>query len=291
VTEGRVDLSIVVVSYNVRAVLERTLTAALADSAPLDAEIIVVDNDSSDDSAAMVRTCFPTITIVHNRENRYYTAANNQGFAMSRGRYVLVLNPDAEIQSTTLPILLAALEERPDVGLASCRMLWPQGAVQHNCCAERSFWSLLLDNSLVGVVLRGQCERARAREWYAGWDRLSEREVGVLPGSFVLVRRSVLEHVGGFDERLRLYFAEDDWCGRVRRAGFGVRYLPIGAVVHPEGASIRQTPRLARSWYFEDLDHFVAGRFGRGKARLLKALAFPFRWGLDAAGWVRGERQ
>ena len=284
------DLSIVVVSYNVRQLLERTVEAALADSSTLDAEVIIVDNASTDGSAAAARACFPSATIVENPENRYYTAANNQGFARTRGRFVLVLNPDAEIRPGTLPAMVGALEARPEVGLASCRMLWPDGRVQRNCCAERSYLSLLLDNTPLGLVLGPLRARIRSREWYADWDRESEREVGVLPGSFLLIRHGVFDTVGGFDERLRLYFAEDDWCARVRRHGYGVRYLPIGEVIHPEAASTRQAPRRARRIYFDDLGRYSELRFGRGRARLLRALAWPFRRALDTAGRMRGER-
>lgn len=284
------DLSIVVVSFNVRRHLLLALAAAQADASSLAAELIVVDNGSSDGSPSAVRRSFPAATVVENRSNRYYTGANNQGLALARGRYALVLNPDAEVQAGTLPAAVAALDSRPEVGLASCRMLWPDGRLQRNCSAERSYWSLLLDHTPLGVALAPLRARARSREWYRDWDRGSEREVGVLPGSFLLVRRRVLEEVGGMDERLRLYFAEDEWCSRVRRKGLGVRYLPLGGVVHPEGASVRQTPRHSRRVYFEDLRRYVEGRFGRPRARLLAVGALPLRLGLDLAGRLRGER-
>jgi len=286
-----VDLSIVVVSFNVRSRLEQTVAGALLDSAPLTAEVIVVDNASSDGSAAAARARFPAVTVVENAANRYYAAANNQGFAVARGRFVLVLNADAEIRPGTLPALLDALMERPEVGLASCRMFWPDGRIQRNCSADPSFVSLLLDHTVLGPALAPLRARIRRRVWYAEWDRGSEREVGVLPGSFLLVRRKVLERLGGFDERFRLYFAENDWCARVRGGGFGVRYLPLGAVVHPEGASVRQAPRHARRIYFEDLRRYAERRFGAPRALLLAALAWPFRLGLDAAGRMRGERR
>ena len=283
------DLSIVIVSHNVRAQTVTAVAAALADSSGLDAEVIVVDNASGDGSVAELRSRFSAVTIVENSVNCYYTAANNQGFALARGKFVLVLNPDAEILPGTLPTLLGALDDRPDVGLASCRMLWPDGRIQRNCCAQRSYLSLLLDNTVLGLLLLGWRNRIRLREWYADWDRRSEREVGVLPGSFLLVRRQVLEDVGGFNESLRLYFAEDDWCARVRQGGHSVRYLPVGGVVHPEGASVRQSPRLARRLYFEDLERYVGERFGRRRAVLLAAMARPFRIGLNAVGRLRGE--
>jgi GT2 family glycosyltransferase len=113
--------------------------------------------------------------------------------------------------------------------------------------------------------------------------------VDVLPGSCLLVRREVLQRVGGLDERLRMYFAEDDWCLRIRAAGFRVRYAAVGAVVHPEGASVRQARRLARRMYFDDLVRYTRKHFGRHRAAALWALTRPTRWALDAAGSWRRE--
>lgn len=283
------DLSIVVVSFNTRESLERTLAAAFADCLPLAAEIIVVDNGSLDGSAAAVRERFPAARVVANGKNRFYTAANNQGFALARGRYVLVLNSDAEIGRDTLPAMVERLDALPQVGAASCRLTWPHGSVQRNCSAERSYLSLLLEHTVVGMLFAPIRARLRAREWYSTWDRESEREVGVLPGSFLVVRKQVLESVGGFDERLRLYFAEDEWCARIRSSGHGVRYLPIGAVVHPEGTSVRKMPRLARRIYFDDLGRYTEQRFGKRRACVLRALAWPLRLALDMSGRLRGE--
>jgi GT2 family glycosyltransferase len=284
------DLSIVIVSHNVRRELERAIAATLADSSRLDVELVVVDNASTDGSVAASIASFPGVTVIANPDNRYYTAANNQGFDVARGRFILVLNPDTEILPGTLQPLLAALDARPEVGIASGRMLWPDGRVQANCCAEQSYLALLLANTPLGLLLPPLRTRVRARDWYDDWDRQSEREVGVLPGSFLLVRKRVLHAVGGFDERLRLYFAEDEWCGRIARAGYGVRYLAIGGVVHPERASVRQTPRQARRLYFEDLARYTEIRFGRARARLLALLAWPLRTSLEVAGRLRGER-
>lgn len=289
-TGAAVDLTVIVVSFNVRPLLERALASVVADGASLDTEVVVVDNASDDGSAAAVRDAFPEVTVIANPDNRYFTGANNQGLGMARGRYVLLLNPDTEVRPGTLPAVVEALDRRPGVGLASCRMLWPDGRVQHNCCAERTMLSLVLEHTVLGLVLAPWRARVRAREWYRGWDRESEREVGVLPGGCLLVPRRVLERVGGLDEGLRLYFAEDEWCRRMRAAGLGVRYLPIGGVVHLEGASVRLNPRRARRIYFSDLRRYASGRFGRLPAGVLAGLAWPLRRGLDLQDTLRGGR-
>jgi len=283
------DLTVVVVSFDTRAHLARALASVFADGAGLALEVVVVDNASTDGSAEAVRRDFPAARLVTNDANRYYAAANNQGFALARGRYVLVLNPDAEVRPGTLPALVAALDARPEVGVASPRMTWPDGRVQRNCAAERTFGDVLLEHTPLGLLLPWWRAGRRERAWYGDWDRESEREVGVLPGACLLIRRTVLEEVGGFDETLVHYFGEDDLCARVRQAGHGVRYVPVGAVAHEEGASARRRPRAVRRLYFGDLARFARKRFGPGRARLLAVLAGPMRAGLDVAGRLRGE--
>jgi GT2 family glycosyltransferase len=140
---------------------------------------------------------------------------------------------------------------------------------------------LLLEHTFLRVLPRRR--RLHAAAWYSDWDRLSEREVDVIPGSLMLMRRDVLSKVGGFDERFRLYFAEDDWCYRTRKAGFKTVYAPLGGVIHPESASVRQIQRLARRIYFEDLTAYAEKYFGSRKAQLLRLLCWPTRLGMELA--------
>ncbi len=269
------DLSVVIVSYNSGEWLVRTLDAVAADLAGLDGEILVIDNASRDGSAQELARRHAPIRLVANPENRFYTAANNQGLALARGRYLLVLNPDATPAPGTLPLLVAALDARPDVGMASCRLVWPDGRTQRNCARDWTLTALVMEHSLPGLVWRRMARRSWHDRTYDNWDRESEREVDILPGSVLIVRREALAVAGGFDERLRLYFGEDEWCARVRRAGFGVRYLPVGRVVHPEGTSTVAVRAMARRLYFDDMVRFAEIRFGAARARVLRALTWP----------------
>lgn len=282
------ELSIVLVSYNTRAILARTLEALLDDLQGIDAEIIVVDNASSDGSAALVRQRFPCVTLLENAENRFYAAGNNQGLAASRGRHVLLLNPDAEPRPGTIPAMLADMTAHREAGILSCRLLFPDGRLQRNCSRRRSYAQLLLEYTPLRLLFPGQRQRLLATQWYQDWDRTTSRDVDVLPGSCLLVRREVIERVGGLDERLRMYFAEDDWCLRIREAGFQVRYAAVGDVIHPEGASVRQAAGLARRMYFEDLVRYTRKHFGLWRAAALWLLSRPTRWALEAAAdWRR----
>ena len=148
------DLSVAIVNFNTRAILERTLAAVLADTSQMTAEVLVVDNASRDGSATMVRERFPAVTLLANTENRYYAAGNNQAMAASSGRYVLVLNPDAEPRPGTLPAMVAYLDRRLDVGALSVQMCFPDGRVQHNCARLPDYQRLLLEYTALGLVFR-----------------------------------------------------------------------------------------------------------------------------------------
>lgn len=278
-----IDLSVVVVSFNTRDVLATTIEAVLADAAPLRTEIIVVDNASHDGSAGMVRARFPQVHVVANTTNRFYTGGNNQGISLGRGRYVLVLNSDARPEPGTLAPMVAYLDAHPDVGALSPRLCFADGRVQRNCSRLRTYRQFLLEATPLGLVLRRMRRRVVDDAWYGDWDRLTERDVEVLPGSCIMVRRRTLEETGAFDERFRLYFAEDDWCHRIAAAGWRVRHAPIGTIIHPERASVRQVTALARRIYFDDMERYVAKHFGHGRSAILRLLARPWKWAHDMA--------
>ena len=282
-----ISVSVCIVSFNTRELLGRSIHAALADCARLSAEIIVVDNGSRDGSAAMVRERFPSVRLIENSENRFYAAANNQAMGVSRGRHVLVLNSDAEVGAGTIPAMVAYLDAHPGVGAISAAMRFPDGRRQRNCARFVSFAQLLLQYTLLGLVFAGRRRRLVADLRYEDWDRASEREVDVVPGSLMMVRREAVAATAGFDERLRLYFTDDDWCWRIRQAGFRIVYVPLGATIHPEMSSARQVPRLARRLYFADMARYAQMRFGWWRALALRVLTWPTRVALEAAAWFR----
>lgn len=285
------DLSISIVSFNTRDLLERAIRAALADTQGLNAEILVVDNASSDGSAAMVREKFRTVRLISNEVNRFFTAAHNQAIALSAGRYILILNSDVEIHRGTLPAMVKYLDAHPEAGLATTKLLFPAGSVQRNCAQFTSYTLMLLDYTFLGSVQRSQRQQIRRAIWYADWDRLTEREVDVIPGSFMLARREAIEATRGFDEQLRLYFGEDDLCQRIQRAGFRILYLPIGGATHPEGASVKQVRQLAKRIYFEDMIVYARKYFGFWRAGWLWLLTRPTLWGMSLKMVIQNDRR
>jgi hypothetical protein len=131
------DLSVVIVNYNVRQFLENALQSIRKASEGLRTEVFVVDNASTDGSVEMVREKFPAVTLIENRENAGFARANNQALARARGEFLLLINPDTVVQEDTFRVMLDFFRRRPDAGLAGCRILNPDGSFQLPC--RRSF--------------------------------------------------------------------------------------------------------------------------------------------------------
>lgn len=280
------DLSIVIVSFNTREPLARTLEAVAQNDVRVD--VHVIDNASHDGSAEMVRTRFPHVRLVANPDNRYYSAGNNQGFAEARGRHVLVLNPDAQPAPGALDAMVRYLDAHPEVWALSPQLRFPDGRVQQTCGRRRTYGHLLLEYSWLGAIFRGARARWRDAVRYASWDRLSEQDVEILPGSCIMVPRAVVGRIGGFDEELPMYFSDDDWCERIAAAGGRLRFAPVATVVHPEGSSTSQAPWTASRMYLRDMMTYTRKRSGRAAAALLWVLTRPTLLGLGvAAAWRR----
>lgn len=268
-------LSTVIVNYNTRDKLARALESLVMVGGVSSHEIIVVDNASSDGSAPMVRERFPSVRLIEPGENRWFSGGNNLGIRAAQGECVHILNPDTAVLPGALPAMIAALDADPSLGAVTSRMAFEDGTLQRNCSRRVTYADLALGYTFLGALLPGWRDRRRARMWYAEWDRESDREVEIAPGSNILARREVLARIGGFDERLKLYFTEDDLCVRIAAEGCAIRYLAGATIIHDEHASTIPIQRLATRIYFDDLITYTRLHFGAARARLLAALVRP----------------
>jgi GT2 family glycosyltransferase len=271
------QLSTVICNYNTRDKLARLLDSLLAIPGDLEHEIIVVDNASPDDSAAMVRERFPSVTLIASPENRWFSGGNNLGLRAARGDFALILNPDTVIPPDALQTLLAYLDAHPQVGAVTCRMVFADGRVQMNGSRLADYTDFLLSYTFLGALLPRWRDRRRAQMWYAGWDRGSTQPVEVAPGSFILARRALLDRIDYFDERLKLFFTDDDLCRKLLATGAAIHYVADVTILHDEHASLEQVPRLTRRVYFEDLLAYSRKYHGALAAGLLAILLVPTR--------------
>lgn len=235
------DVSIVIVSWNVRELLRDCLESIATHRGSLDCEIIVVDNQSGDGSAEMVRHDFPGVQLVQSEVNLGFARGNNRGFALAKGRHVFILNPDTLLVDDSLSRLVRILDENPRIGVAGPRLCSPDGEVQAACA--RRFFSLshALTHELLGLhtlpLVRNWVRRA-----FRGYSYDSSQTVEAVSGAAMLVRRDVLAQVGGFGEMF-VHCGEDlDLCYRIHRAGWQIWYQHDCRVIHFGGQSSDQVP-------------------------------------------------
>lgn len=229
------DLTVSIVSYNTRELLERCLASLFRETRGLEFEVFVTDNASSDGSAELVRSKFPQVRLAVNPENRYFARAHNQALRQARGRHAVILNPDLELRGDALKTLADFLDANPRAGAAGPRILnadgAPQGSGDRLPTLAYGFCEALLLNTLWPSNPVRTCRRRPE------WKRDTREPVESLGGACLMVRRSLFDSAGLLDENFLLYWEEIDWCRRIREGGSEVWFVPEAEVVHFGGAS------------------------------------------------------
>ena len=239
------DVSIVIVSFNTCEVLRACLLSVLREVGGLTAEIMVVDNASSDGSADMVSAEFPGVTLFRSSSNLGFGAANNVALERAKGRYHVLLNSDAFFEPGALHLAIRHMDETPDCGLGGARLIGRDGAWQPSA---RTFHSILGDL----VVMTGFAGKFPKSRFFGDFDRtwadpMEAASVDWVPGAFCIVRPEVLAKVGLFDPAFFLYYEEVDLCKRIKDAGYSIWYWPDVVVVHWGGESSKRVKTLAFS--------------------------------------------
>jgi hypothetical protein len=260
-------LSIIIVSWNTVDLLRNCLHTLAASELQAGCEIIVVDNNSHDGSPKMVQREFEGVHLIANQHNHGYAYANNQGIAMSRGRYVLLLNSDTRMPTGTLSALLAFMERFPQVGVCSPRLQHPDGKPQ--------VFAFGNDPTPTYLLRRGLWRLAFRRSLH-DWATPHTLKVDWVSGACMLVRRAAIDQAGLLDEAMFMYFEDTDWCLRFRQQGWQVCYYPRVAVIHLGGQSLAQNP-AARTAYYHSLHSFYAKHYGWLAQRWLAGALWLYR--------------
>ena len=239
------DLSVVIVSFNTRAVLRRCLEELEIEGEGLSMEVLLVDNGSRDGSAEMVATDFPYVRLIESGTNLGFAAANNRMFTQARGRYVVLLNSDAFLRPGALRRAKQRMDADPETALAGGRLTGEDGSWQPSA---RMFPSLLNEFlSMSGLAHRYRESRFWGRADRAWADPMTSTETDWVPGAFSILRHSVLDQMGGFDEAFFLYYEEVDLSRKIKGAGYKIQYWADVVVVHLGGESSKSMPNVARS--------------------------------------------
>jgi N-acetylglucosaminyl-diphospho-decaprenol L-rhamnosyltransferase len=229
------DLSVIIVSMNCRGELAECLASVERARGGLAVETFVVDNASRDASAAMVAERFPQVRLVANKSNRGFAAANNQAVAMATGRNVLFLNPDTVVRPGALEVLVRTLDGDKTIGVCAPQLLNADGSIQKSSRREPTPAALLHQYTPLRLlrIFKGAYRRYKMGDF----DFRTAADVEIVMGAAFCVPAQVLAEVGSLDERFFVYFEEMDFCRRVRKAGYRVRFEPGGQITHIGGVS------------------------------------------------------
>lgn len=287
------DISILIVSWNVRELLLRclaTLPAAVGDG--LSYEIIVVDNASADGTVAAMLAAFPEIRVIANAKNRGFTGGNNQALAAARGDFLFLLNPDTEPRPGSIAALHHFLLARPEIGIAGPRLYYADGSEQPNRRRFPTLTTLFTESTIIQEYLPRLPLFAR----YTMAERSADeaQTVDWLVGAAMLVRRAVYEQIGGLDEGFFMYSEELDWCRRALEAGWQVGYTPAAEIVHHEGKSSEQVVAARHIRFFASRVRYTRKVHGNGWAETLRLwllLTFLFQWLREGAKWLVGHKR
>jgi hypothetical protein len=241
-------VSVIIVSWNVEALLKKCLESIFKYTQGVDFEIWVVDNNSSDNTVEMVKNNFPAVKVIDNNYNAGFAKANNQPLVDGVGEEVLFMNPDMEFTENTIKIMHDFMAGRPEAGLATCRLRYPDGERQNNIkrlpglCSQ--FFILLKLHHFFYFL---PCiKKYLAKDF----DYSISQKVENIMGAFVYAKTEKFTQLGGWNEKYWLWWEDVDLCKNAKEKGMTIMYNPDTSVIHYEGKSFEQVPSPAKQRRF-----------------------------------------
>lgn len=233
------ELSIVILNYNVRYFLELCLHSVKAATANMDAEIIVIDNNSSDDSCNMVKQLFPEVILIENKENLGFSKGNNQGVAVAKGKYICILNPDTVVPEDVFLGLVEFSRSKKNLGIVGCKLVDGSGKFLPE--SKRNI-------PVVKVAL--QKIRGNSANYYANHVQENEiAKVDILVGAFMFIERAVYNKLNGFDEDYFMYGEDIDLSYKAIKQGLDNFYIGTTQAIHYKGESTLKDKSYAKRFY------------------------------------------
>jgi len=231
------DISIIIVSYNTKDMTQECLESLYTNTPGLNCQVIVIDNASGDGSVEMVQRDFPHAELIANDTNKGFAAANNQGFLIAKAPLVLLLNSDTLVLGSVIQNSVKYMLDHLDVGAFACRVLNSDRTTQKTCSQYPTFRNIFF--MAIGLD-RLYPSRIFGQYQYKGWDRNYERDVEVISGCYLLTRKEILQNLGGLDEDFFFFGEETEWCMRIRKSGWKLRFSPVGEIIHHGGGSAKK---------------------------------------------------
>ncbi len=234
-----IDLSIIIVSYNTRKLTLECLRSIYRETTGIDHEIIVVDNDSKDGSAAAVEGVYPGVTLLALKDNVGFAQGVNIGARHAKGRSLLLLNPDVVVLDGAIQKLWSFAEEKLWAGIYGGRTLYSDGSLNPSSCWRRpTVWSVFCYGA--GLTTFFRRTKIFDGESYGSWERDTVRPVDIVSGCFLLIKRSLWKKLGGFDPSFYMYGEEADLCIRAKKLGYQPIINPSATIIHYGSSSERK---------------------------------------------------
>lgn len=237
------DVSVIILNYKTKELLRQCIEHVRRTNPAIQYEIIIVDNASKDGSVQMSQSTYPDVRVYEMERNGGFAAGMNFGMRHARGNYVLLINPDVQLEPDTMHTLWSFLQREPFVAVVGPKLINRDGSTQLSCFRFPSLLVPLYRRSPLGRLWFAR-EKLR-RYLLSTWDHLENRPVDWILGACMMVRRSALERVGMMDERFFLYFEDTDWCRRFWRHGYRVYYLADAHVLHHHRRLSAESPGIA----------------------------------------------
>jgi len=247
------DLSVVIVSWKVKNKLKENLNALFNSQGDFKFEVFVVDNNSDDGSVEMIKNEFPSVMLIANSDNRGFAAANNQALELASGDYILLLNPDMQVNTDTLAKVLFWVKKNPQATVTGCKLVNSQGEIVKQVrrfpkLADQLAVTLKLPHLFPGIINKYLCSDFNYDE---------PAKVDSIRGAFFLINRENYKKISGqeiplLDERYFIWFEEVDFCREVYKLGGEVWYTPVASCLDYVGQSFKQVNRGKTQGYFSD---------------------------------------
>jgi GT2 family glycosyltransferase len=260
------QLSVIIVNYNVKYFLEQALYTVRKACQNIDSEIFVVDNHSVDGSCEMVKKIFPEVILIENKENLGFAKANNQAIRQAKGKYVLLLNPDTVVEEDCFNKVIRFMEQTPDAGAVGVKMIDGSGKFLPESkrglpTPEVAFFKI---SGLAAIFPKSR----RFGKYHLGFlDKESIHEVEVLAGAFMLLRHDVLKQVGLLDEDYFMYGEDIDLSYCIQKAGYKNYYFPETTIIHYKGESTKKTSVNFVFTFYKAMVIFAQKHYSKRHAR------------------------
>lgn len=273
--EKKLDLSIIIVSYNSVRFISRCLDFIKKNSPRCSFEIFVVDNNSKDRTPEIIRKYYPEVKLIRNSENFGFSYANNQAIVRSKGEYLLVLNPDTIVTRGALDTMVNFMKEHPDVGVGGAKILNFDGSVQYSCRRFPTlFYSFFGRQSLFTRFL--PYNKISRKYLMMDEDYSKDIEVDWVFGASMILRRKALEDTGIFDEDYFIFVEDTDLCYRMKKNNWKVYFISDAVIFHHLGVT------RSRFWKITLLNHNLGMlKFFSKHYKLPILTRLLFYWGLS----------